>query len=179
VRSALARSATAAVFALLLAGCASAPVVEVPVPPRDVAVVPPAAEPALHIGQQLFDTAALQLGAPYRLGGAGPDSFDCSGLVLFSHARLGIDVPRTAAAQRAAARPVPLDELRVGDLLFFRMRGDAVDHVGIYDGAGFFLHAPGRSRGIERARFELPWYRERFVSAGRFWSDAAAATPAR
>jgi cell wall-associated NlpC family hydrolase len=179
VRGALARSAPAAVFSLLLAACASAPMVEVPAPPRDAAVVPPAAVPALHIGQQLFDTAALQLGAPYRFGGAGPEAFDCSGLVLFSHARFGIDVPRTAAAQRAAAQPVPLEELRVGDLLFFRMRGDDVDHVGIYDGAGFFLHAPGRGRGIERARFELPWYRERFVSAGRFWRDAAAASHAR
>jgi cell wall-associated NlpC family hydrolase len=66
---------------------------------------------------------------------------------------------------------VPLDALRAGDLLFFRMSGEAVDHVGIYDGAGQFLHAPGRGRGIERARFDAPWYRSRLVAAGRFWSD--------
>lgn len=179
MNGAFARGAPAVVLALLLAGCASAPVVELPEPPAGDAVLPPSAAHSLHIGQQLFDTAALQLGAPYRLGGEGPDAFDCSGLVLFSHSRLGIRVPRTAAAQREAAQPVRREALRAGDLLFFRMRGDAVDHVGIYDGAGFFLHAPGRGRGIERARFELPWYRERFVGAGRFWIDAAASSDAR
>jgi cell wall-associated NlpC family hydrolase len=179
VSRALARNAQAVVLALLLAGCASAPVVDIPEPPAGDAIPPPPAAHTLHIGQQLFDMAALQLGAPYRFGGEGPDAFDCSGLVLFSHSRLGIRVPRTAAAQREAARPVPLEALRAGDLLFFRMRGAEIDHVGIYDGAGFFLHAPGRGRGVERARFELPWYRERFVGAGRFWIDAAASSHAR
>jgi cell wall-associated NlpC family hydrolase len=179
VNGVLARSAPAAVLALLLTGCASAPVVEVPEPPAGDAILPPPAADSLHIGQQLFDIAALQLGAPYRFGGEGPDAFDCSGLVLFSHSRLGIRVPRTAAAQRAAARPVPLEALRAGDLLFFRMQGESVDHVGIYGGGGFFLHAPGRGRGIERARFELPWYRERLVGAGRFWSETGASAYAR
>lgn len=177
--SALARSALPAVLLLLLAGCASVPRVGLPGPPAGDEVGPPPTAPALDVGQQLFDVAALQLGAPYRLGGTGPDAFDCSGLVFFSHSRLGISVPRTAAAQREAARPVAFEALRAGDLLFFRMRSDAVDHVGIYDGAGHFLHAPGRGRGIERARFELPWYRERFVTAGRLWIDAATLTYAR
>jgi len=156
-----------ALLALVLAGCATAPVVDTSQPP----VAPPVV-PTVPAGQRLFDIAALRLGAPYRLGGAGPDAFDCSGLVSYAHAGIGVRVPRTAAAQRESARPVPLDALRAGDLLFFRMNGDTVDHVGIYDGAGQFLHAPGRGRGIERARFDAPWYRSRFVAAGRFWNEA-------
>ena len=169
MQSARARMAPLVLLALLLTGCATAPVIDTP---------PPAAPP-VATGQRLFDIAALQLGAPYRPGGAGPEAFDCSGLVSFAHAAVGIRVPRTAAQQREAARAVPLDALRAGDLLFFRMNGAAVDHVGIYGGAGEFLHAPGRGRGIERARFDAPWYRSRFVAAGRFWNDAdefAAAT---
>lgn len=173
---------TAGLLALVLAGCASAPMIDAPAAQtveEAAAAGGAGAGSALPLGQQVFDIAALQLGAPYRNGAAGPETFDCSGLVLYAHSRLGIVVPRTAAAQAAAAQPVPLESLRAGDLLFFRMRGDSVDHVGIYDGAGHFLHAPGQGRGIERARFELPWYRGRLVAAGRFWVDAAAATHAR
>lgn len=159
-----ARTAPLVLLLLVLTGCATAPVVEGPETP----VVPA----PTSVGQRLFDIAALQLGAPYRAGGAGPAAFDCSGLVSFAHSSVGIRVPRTAAAQRESARPVALDALRAGDLLFFRMSGAVVDHVGIYDGAGQFLHAPGRGRGIERARFDAPWYRSRFVAAGRFWNDA-------
>jgi cell wall-associated NlpC family hydrolase len=163
MQSARARTAPLVLVALVLTGCATAPVVE---------TSPPATLPDSTTGQRLFDIAALQLGAPYRLGGAGPAAFDCSGLVTYAHAAVGISVPRTAAQQRESARAVPLDALRAGDLLFFRMNGAAVDHVGIYNGAGEFLHAPGRGRGIERARFDAPWYRSRFVAAGRFWSEA-------
>lgn len=162
MQPARARAAPLALVALVLTGCATAPVIDTP---------PSATQPVATTGQRLFDVAALQLGAPYRLGGAGPEAFDCSGLVTYAHAAVGISVPRTAAQQRESARAVPLDALRAGDLLFFRMSGAAVDHVGIYDGAGEFLHAPGRGRGIERARFDAPWYRSRFVAAGRFWND--------
>lgn len=157
------RIAPLVLLAVALSGCAVAPPIEVPEPP-------PVA-PVLSVGQRLFDIAALQLGAPYRVGGAGPEGFDCSGLVLYAHAGVGIRVPRTAALQRESAQPVPVDALRAGDLLFFSTDGGAVDHVGIYDGAGQFLHAPGRGRGIERARLDGSWYRSRFVAAGRFWSD--------
>lgn len=163
MQSARARTTPLVLLALVLTGCASAPVTD---------TSPPAALSAATAGQRLFDIAALQLGAPYRLGGAGPEAFDCSGLVTYAHAAVGITVPRTAAQQRESARAVMLDALRAGDLLFFRMNGAVVDHVGIYDGAGEFLHAPGRGRGIERARFDAPWYRSRFVAAGRFWNDA-------
>jgi cell wall-associated NlpC family hydrolase len=163
MQSVRARTAPLVLVALVLTGCATAPVID---------TSPPAASPVATTGQRLFDIAALQLGTPYRPGGDGPEAFDCSGLVTYAHAAVGISVPRTAAQQHEAARAVPLDALRAGDLLFFRMNGAAVDHVGIYDGAGEFLHAPGRGRGVERARLDAPWYRSRFVAAGRFWNDA-------
>jgi cell wall-associated NlpC family hydrolase len=169
--------APVALIAALLAGCAAAPVVDRPARPALEAVLP--APGSAQLGQRLFDLAALQLGAPYREGGQGPDAFDCSGLVLFAHARLGISVPRTAAAQRDAAQAVSPEALRAGDLLFFRMRGERVDHVGIYDGAGQFLHAPGRGRGIERARLDAPWYQDRFAGAGRFWFESETPIGAR
>src|SRR5574338_190230 len=81
----------------------------------------------------LLAVAALgrtQLGVPYVYGGASPDGFDCSGLVMWVYGRLGITLPHNAAALFSVGRPVSLEHLRPGDLVFFPGLG----HVGIYVG---------------------------------------------
>jgi cell wall-associated NlpC family hydrolase len=119
-------------------------------------------------GTQIVRIAAGLIGTPYRFGGEDPRAgFDCSGLVFYSFDRLGLDVPRTAADQRHAAKPVPLDELSPGDLLFFRSSARRVDHVGIYAGEGRFIHAPRRGAVVSYGYLEDPYYRTHFVSAGR------------
>jgi murein DD-endopeptidase len=96
--------------------------------------------------------------------------FDCSGLALFVHRRMGLVIPRTAAAQQRAARPVPLAELAPGDLVFFRIRAwHGVDHVGIYAGAGRFIHAPRAGQSVTFADLTQGFYAHRLRSAGRFW----------
>ena len=85
-------------------------------------------------------TIALQyLGIPYVWGGASPATgFDCSGLVMYVYAQLGISLPHFAAAQYQLGTPVDRSQLQPGDLVFF----DALDHVGIYIGNGQMVHAP-------------------------------------
>jgi peptidoglycan DL-endopeptidase CwlO len=85
-------------------------------------------------------TIALRyLGIPYLWGGASPATgFDCSGLVMYVYAQLGISLPHYAAAQYQLGTPVDRSQLQPGDLVFF----DALDHVGIYIGNGQFVHAP-------------------------------------
>jgi cell wall-associated NlpC family hydrolase len=85
-------------------------------------------------------TIALRyLGIPYLWGGASPATgFDCSGLVMYVYAQLGISLPHYAAAQYQLGTPVDRSQLLPGDLVFF----DALDHVGIYIGNGQFVHAP-------------------------------------
>lgn len=78
------------------------------------------------------------LGKPYRWGAAGPAAFDCSGLVCYVFAQLGLRLPRVTFAQARCGRPVPAGRLCPGDLVFFR--GNA--HVGIYIGSGCYVHAP-------------------------------------
>jgi hypothetical protein len=91
-------------------------------------------------------TAALsRLGKPYVWGGTGPDAFDCSGLVGWSFAAAGVDLPRTAAEQALAGPAVPLSQLQPGDLLFwsFDPADPAfIDHVAIYLGRGQMIEAP-------------------------------------
>jgi len=121
-------------------------------------------------GGGIAASALAQLGRPYRYGGNGPESFDCSGLVRFAHAAHGITVPRTTAEQFRAARPVPVTQLQAGDVLFFRLDNDAkVSHVAIYTGDGRFVHAPQSGRSVESRQLDDPWYRRRLTGAGRLY----------
>ena len=121
-------------------------------------------------GRAVLEAAETRIGAPYRYGGSGPEAFDCSGLVAYAHRQAGIAVPRTAAEQFSKATPVKRRELRPGDLVFFRLSGREVGHVGIYVGDDRFVHAPQSGGHVRLASLEDEWYRERFVGAGRFYA---------
>jgi len=165
---------------LLASGCASLPP---PVPPLQQAPLQPAPlqqppqQPSLQQpplpqrqeGAAIANAAALLVGAPYHFGGADAAGFDCSGLALYAHGTVGLAIPRTAAAQQRAARPVPLAKLAPGDLLFFRLRSRHVDHVGIYAGDGRFIHAPRAGVRVSYANLSRGFYARHLVSAGRFW----------
>ena len=121
-------------------------------------------------GYALLQAAQSQIGAPYRYGGAGPDAFDCSGLVTYAHRRIGVAVPRTAAQQFAAATPVKRNELRPGDLVFFRLESRSVSHVGIYAGDNRFVHAPQSGGNVRMASLDEDHFRRSFAGAGRLYN---------
>jgi peptidoglycan DL-endopeptidase CwlO len=109
-------------------------------PAAPVAPVAPAAPAAVAGGHPEAAAIALKyLGTPYQWGGATPASgFDCSGLVMYVYAQLGIQLPHYAAAQYGYGIPVARDQLQAGDLVFF----DGLSHVGIYIGGDEMVHAP-------------------------------------
>ena len=80
--------------------------------------------------------ALRYLGVPYVWGGASPAGFDCSGLIMYVYAQLGISLPHYTVAQWNATRPI--SSPAPGDLVFF----DGLGHVGIYIGGGRFVDAP-------------------------------------
>jgi cell wall-associated NlpC family hydrolase len=85
--------------------------------------------------------AQRYLGVPYVWGGASPSGFDCSGLVMYVYAQIGISLPHGATAQQSMSTPVPLSALQAGDLVFFG--GPSFSHhVGIYVGGGIMINAP-------------------------------------
>ena len=88
--------------------------------------------------------ALAQQGKPYRFGAAGPDEFDCSGLVKRAYAQVGIKLPHQSALQARLGTPVDLasDTIRPGDLIFLKTRGSQViNHVGIAVTATTYVHA--------------------------------------
>ena len=134
--------------------------------------------PNTATGSAIAALAVSLVGTPYQFGGADAAGFDCSGLARYVHDRFGLAIPRTASEQQRAAHAVPLDELAPGDLLFFHIRARGVDHVGVYTGAGRFVHAPRAGGAVTWGELSEGYYRARLVSAGRFWDTfPAAVTP--
>jgi len=154
----------AAVLALaaVVGGCASEPAH----PPRQAAAAP-RSKPQPQPGSVLI--AAAQVGTPYRYGGTSPRGFDCSGLVYYAYRKAGIPVPRTTLAQLRHARHVPLNQLRPGDLVFFKLDRRPVSHVGIYAGNGRFIHAPSNGKRVSFTTMDDPYWQARLVAAGRYY----------
>jgi len=94
--------------------------------------------PSSSVGTTVVQAAMTRLGSPYVWGAAGPDYFDCSGLVVWAFAQVNISLPHYSYDLMAGGVPVSYDELEPGDLVFFYGGG----HVGIYIGGGQFIHAP-------------------------------------
>jgi cell wall-associated NlpC family hydrolase len=85
-----------------------------------------------------------QLGKPYQWGGTGPDSFDCSGLVMMAYRAAGIDIPRTSEQQWAWGPRVSANRVQPGDLVFFVGADGTVKnpgHVGLVIGGGLMIEA--------------------------------------
>ena len=88
---------------------------------------------------QVVGIALQYLGIPYVWGGASPSTgFDCSGLIMYVYAQVGVSLPHNAAMQYQYGTPVPRGQLAPGDLVFFRGLG----HMGMYIGGGQYINAP-------------------------------------
>ena len=109
--------------------------------------------------------AERYLGVPYVYGGASPRGFDCSGLVMYVYAQLGVSLPHYTVAQYnyGDSVSVPRDQLEPGDLVFFAGLG----HVGIYVGNGQFIHAPHTGDVVRIDSLSEGWYSSEYDGAKR------------
>jgi cell wall-associated NlpC family hydrolase len=107
--------------------------------------------------------AMQYLGVPYVWGGASPGGFDCSGLVVYVYAQVGVSLPHYTGALWNVGTPVSSDQLEPGDLVFFNGLG----HVGIYIGGGQFIHAPHTGDVVKISSLSDSWYASSFDGARR------------
>lgn len=146
----LARLFLVMLVALLLGACGSAP-------PHSLG----------YDGAAVVQAARAMVGVPYRYGGADRSGFDCSGLVQYSFRRAGITVPRSTEQLYAASTPIGLREARTADLLFFRLEGPDIDHVGLYLGDGRFIHAPSRGKRVDIVSLDQRYWQARLAEVRR------------
>jgi len=119
-------------------------------------------------GQRLARTALSYRGTPYRMGGTGRGSFDCSGFTMYLFDKEGTALPRTASEQYHKGQPIDKANMQPGDLVFFKntyKRG--ISHVGIYIGNGQFCHASGYGRGVRVDTLDKAYYINHWAGARR------------
>ena len=133
--------------------------------------VPPARSSISNcaIRDEVVAKALRYLGTPYQWGGNGPNSFDCSGFVIYVLRPFGVTLPRRSRDMVTSGVHVARSDVEPGDLLFFAtMGGRTVSHVGLYIGGGQLIHSSSsRSGGVIISNFNSAYYVRTFVTARR------------
>lgn len=133
-------------------------------------------EPAfkeLSTKDKLISFARMLLNIPYRFGGNSLYGIDCSAFVQKVFTVLNIKLPRTAREQFNKGITVSMDQLSIGDLVFFRTYASFPSHVGIYIGENLFIHASSKERKVTIDKLNQPFYMKRFIAAKRLLEDEA------
>jgi cell wall-associated NlpC family hydrolase/LysM repeat protein len=119
----------------------------------------------------LLEKAYALRGTRYRYGGSSRSGFDCSGFAGYVYRTQGVKLPRTSREQATVGKKVDKDELRKGDLVFFKTRGSRISHVGIYTGNGKFIHASSGSGRVRVNSLSDGYYSRRYAGARRVTSN--------
>jgi peptidoglycan DL-endopeptidase CwlO len=98
------------------------------------------------LGVQALRFALTRIGDPYVWGGAGPDDFDCSGLVMWAYAQVGISLEHFTGDQWDEGVHISRSQLEPGDLVFFY---PDISHVGLYVGDGMMVDAPTFGQDVQ------------------------------
>jgi cell wall-associated NlpC family hydrolase len=136
-----------------------------------------AAWPALT-GSRLVAEARRLRGLQYLWAGTSGWGLDCSGFTHLVCKALGLTIPRDAADQTTAGRPVrSRSSLRAGDLVFFRDASGVVHHVGMCVGGGRMIHAPSTGRAVVEVSLSAEPYRSEFAGGRRLVPAGAGVAP--
>ncbi len=153
-------------LALLLSACAG-------VAPRapERSERPPESAQRQALAQDVVLYALALIDTGYRYGGKNPEAgLDCSGMVshVFAQA-IGLKLVGSAADIARRGQPIPLSQLRPGDLVFFNTRNKPYSHVGIYIGENRFAHAPSTGGKVRLDSLKNGWYATRFEEARTYF----------
>lgn len=124
-----------------------------------------------YMVKQLINTASENLGTKYKAGGTTSDGFDCSGLMYSTFKKFDITLPRSSVDMAKIGRILDEDDIRKGDLIFFRTNGKSViNHVGmvteITNDEIKFIHS-STQKGVIISSTKEPYYGKNFAQANR------------
>lgn len=118
-------------------------------------------------GSDVEAIASKYLGTPYKWGGISPLGLDCSGLTSIVMQELGINLPRTAAAQGQGGQAISNDDLKPGDLVFWDWGASGhragADHVAVYIGNGKIIEAPRAGQNVRVANLYGNFWARRYL----------------
>src|SRR3978361_1951023 len=117
---------------------------------------------------KLFHFVYDWIGTPYRFGGSSKKGIDCSAFTkeLYSEV-FNRDIMRNSRDIFSMVSPVAKDNLKEGDLVFFKIHSRRISHVGIYLGNNRFAHASSRGDAIRR--LDDAYYKRYFSRGGRMF----------
>ncbi|MGO9836260.1 MAG: C40 family peptidase [Polyangiaceae bacterium] len=133
-----------------LFGCSSNAPPRLATAPQDMLAQGAPEPPTTSRAAAVVAFASAQVGKSYCWGGSGPTCFDCSGLVKEAWASVGVRLPRTSGAMASELPEVPIDDLQLGDILWWP------GHVGLYAGRGWLVDALDTPHGVVRRRVSQP-----------------------
>jgi len=128
-----------------------------------------------YLAEQLINTATSNLGVNYRSGGNTPNGFDCSGLLFYTFSKFNILLPRSSHEMSNLGTVLKPDEIRKGDLIFFKTNGrKIINHVGmvveVLDDEIKFIHSAS-SKGVIISSTKEPYYKRTFTQVNRVYSS--------
>jgi cell wall-associated NlpC family hydrolase len=143
--------------------------------PRSVALnAPPAPinRSVPFMGTKVARQALSYRGVPYRFGGQSRKGIDCSALIQSAFKKWGILLPRTSVAQHQQGVAVPREQMKSGDLVFFKNTyRHGISHVGIYIGNNKFVHASSGKNQVTVSSLDNVYYRNHWAGARRVALD--------
>jgi cell wall-associated NlpC family hydrolase len=112
--------------------------------------------------------ASIFHGSDYKWGGITTGGMDCSGFVYTAFRLNGIYLKRDSYMQAEEGADVPVEQLRAGDLVFFKSeKTNRISHVGIYIGNGNFIHSSRGKRGVAVSSLSDDYFKKHFAGARR------------
>jgi cell wall-associated NlpC family hydrolase len=120
-----------------------------------------------HAKGRVVSKAEEYLGTPYGFGNKNSRQTDCSGFTQQVFKEFGVSLPRSAAEQAKIGSTVDINNLEIGDLLFYKTYKKEPSHVAIYAGDGQIIHASYKNKRVQYDAIDKAYYKKRFIYAKR------------
>lgn len=124
-----------------------------------------------HLNKILVNKCQDYVGTPYKFGGTTKEGMDCSGLIFTAFKEIGEEIPRVSYKQAEHFEEIEKEEIRIGDLVYFKVNSGRINHTGIISRIEnrdeiYFLHA-STSAGVREDNLLSKYWKSKFVKVTR------------